>query len=142
MQTTIIRIIRAFQSKPKILLLTDALGALLSAFLLGFVLVRLQKLFGIPETILYILAYIPCFFAAFDLFSMTRANEHLGNYLKIIGGLNLFYCIISLGLVIAHSNSIEYLGWVYIISELIIVLSLARTEFYVSKKIKLAANIN
>ncbi len=46
--------------KPKQLFLLDAFGALLSAFFLGFVLVKYQVYIGMPENVLYILALIPC----------------------------------------------------------------------------------
>ncbi|UKN02739.1 hypothetical protein K6119_04320 [Paracrocinitomix mangrovi] len=130
-------LIKTFISNPKKLLLLDASGALLSAFLLGVVLVKINTVVGIPVSALYILAIIPCFFVVFDLFAISRKNEQLGRYLRIIGALNLMYCITSIVFVIIHSDSIEVLGWVYILSELIIVITLAGVEFYVSGKVKM-----
>ena len=56
-----------FISHPKKLFLIDGLGAILSAFLLGYVLVKLERVFGIPSKTLYFLATLPMFFVIYDL---------------------------------------------------------------------------
>ena len=66
---------------PKVLFLVDGLGALLSAFLLGFVLVRLERVFGIPPDALYLLATVPCLFALYDFYCLRSIND-AGRYLK------------------------------------------------------------
>jgi hypothetical protein len=56
------RIVEWSNTNPKKLFLIDGLGALLSAILLGVVLVQLEYLFGIPKSTLYFLASLPCLF--------------------------------------------------------------------------------
>lgn len=50
----------------------DSAGALLSAFLLGYVLVKLAPVFGMPPAVLYPLAAIAFFFVAIHLYATWR----------------------------------------------------------------------
>ena len=72
--------VKQFSSNPKKLFLIDGLGALVSAFFLGVVLVRLESFFGIPPFILYFLAFLPCLFAAYDFFCYLKVKEHIGYF--------------------------------------------------------------
>ncbi len=60
------KILRWGSDNPKKLFLLDGLGAILSAILLGVVLVNQQVLFGIPKPTLYFLAPAPCRLATDD----------------------------------------------------------------------------
>lgn len=106
----------------------DGFGALLSAFLLGVVLVKWQSLVGIPIPTLYFLAILPCFFAAYDFFCYLRIKDNFRPFLKVIAFVNMAYCILSLSLAFYHFQSLTYLGWIYIILEIIIVMALATLE--------------
>lgn len=115
-----------FTSKQ--LLLFDGFGALLSAFLLGIVLVKFQHLVGMPRQALYFLAFLPCLFAAYDFYCYFNLKKDFAKYLKYIAYANLFYCIISLGLATQHYEQLTQLGWIYFILEIIIVVGLAIFE--------------
>lgn len=117
----------------KKLFLLDGAGAILSAFLLGIVLVKLQAYFGIPITTLYILAALPCFFAVYDFYCYFFVEKNLGIFLKGIAIVNLMYCCLSLGFAFYHYNEILLLGWIYIILEIIIVVTIAIIEFKAAK---------
>ena len=123
------------QLNPKKLFLIDGFGAILSAFLLGVVLVKYEIIFGIPSSSLYFLATIPIFFAAYDFFCYRKTHQKVGFFLKGIAVLNLIYCCISLGLLFYHLETITSLGWIYILIEIVIVLILAIVEFGVGRKI-------
>lgn len=123
---------------PKKLFLLDGFGALLSAFLLGVVLVNFENVFGIPKQTLYFLAFLPCLFAVYDFACYFLIKNNFGPYLKIIACINVGYCIISLGLAFYHMASIEILGWIYIIIEIAIVVFLAMVEWSVANKINKA----
>ncbi len=127
--------INRFASDPKKLFLLDALGAVLSAFLLGVVLVRFEHLFGIPVNTLYLLAAIPVFFACYDLFSIRKEATRFGQLLKGIALMNLGYCILSLGFAFFHFSKITLLGWTYILIEIAIVASIALLEYKVSNRL-------
>ena len=119
---------------PKKLFLIDGFGAILSAFLLGVVLVKFEEIFGIPTSVLYFLATIPIFFVIYDVFCYQK-HLKIGLLLKGIAALNILYCCISIGLISCHFSSITILGWTYIIVEIILVSFLAMIEFRVGKRI-------
>ncbi len=113
---------------PRKLFLLDGLGAILSAFLLGVVLVEFEEYFGIPRPTLYILALLPCLFAGYDFFCYQKKSGNIGSLLKGIAFLNVGYCLLSIGLAIYHYEKVTYLGWGYILIEILIVMTIARIE--------------
>jgi len=123
------------EQNPKKLFLIDGFGAIISAILLGVVLVRFERIFGIPSSVLYYLAIIPIFFVVYDTYCHQKEHLKTGLLLKGIAVLNLIYCCVSIGLVSYHFNTITNLGWAYIIIEIIIVSFLAMIEFRVGRKI-------
>jgi len=120
--------------KLKNLFLLDGIGALVSAFLLGIVLVKLETYFGIPKKALYLLAALPCFFMVYDFYCYFRINKNLGKFLKGIAIVNLLYCYLSIGLAFYHQDELTYLGWIYIIVEIMIVVVLAVYELKVANQ--------
>lgn len=73
---------------PKKVFLADAFGAMISAFLLGFVLVELYYYFGIPVAVLYFLAVLPCLFAMFDFYCFFSSIKNFDVFLKAIAIMN------------------------------------------------------
>ena len=122
------------KAQPKQLFLIDGFGALLSAFLLGVVLVRFQHLIGIPVQTLYILASIPIIFVIYDFICYFRLTENWNQYLKGIAIANLIYCCISIGFLIYHYPVLTNLGWLYFLGELMIVITLVFIEIKVANK--------
>lgn len=118
----------------KKLFLLDGFGALLSAFLLGVILVKLETYFGIPKQTLYFLAALPCLFAVYDFYCYFRIEENLGKFLKGIAIINLLYCCLSIGFAFHHFEEITYLGWAYIIGEIIIVVAIAVVELRAARQ--------
>lgn len=124
------------RKNPGRLFLTDGLGALVSALLLGVVLVRLEEVFGIPPPTLYILALFPCLFGIFDLYSYKYAGKNSAHFLKGIAIMNLAYCCLSVGLALYHHESLTFWGWAYILLEVMVVSALASLEYRVAQKLK------
>ncbi|WP_109852260.1 hypothetical protein [Aquimarina sp. AU58] len=120
---------------PKRLFLIDGLGALLSAFLLGVVLVKLESIFGIPAKALYILAFFPCIFALYDLYCYLRVKKNQRYFLTAIALMNLIYCFISIGVAFQHYQKITAFGWGYIIVEIIILIVLINIELKTVSKL-------
>jgi hypothetical protein len=118
-----------FPREPRLLFLIDGLGALLSAFLLGFVLVQWESFFGIPRQALYGLALIPCFFAAYDLICYQFGGSNSARYLKGIALLNAGYCCLSAIVAAYHHTSITIWGRLYLAGEIAVVLTLAYWEW-------------
>ena len=125
---------------PRMLFLIDGLGAMLSALLLGIVLVKLEKLFGIPKTTLYLLAVIPCAFAVYDLCCYCIKNIDMPRCLKGIAYMNILYCCLSIVLALYHFQKIKFFGWLYITLEIIIIIALAIYELKVSVKLEDSRN--
>ncbi len=125
---------------PKKLFLIDGWGALLSAFLLGIVLVKFEWFFGIPKSTLYFLASLPCFFAIYDFYCFYKVDKNLGRFLQGIAIMNLLYACLSLGLAFYHREEITMYGWMYIIGEILIIVVLAIYELKVAK-IELKTNV-
>ena len=127
--------IQSFVVNPKKTFLMDALGAAVSAILLGVVLVKLERVFGIPESTLYFLAAFPILFILYDLFCLTKNKNDLGPFLKLIAVVNITYCCLSIGMTIYHLNTITIFGYLYILIEVIITFTLAIFEYKVASKL-------
>ena len=127
--------IQSFVVNPKKIFLMDALGAAVSAILLGVVLVKLERVFGIPESTLYFLAAIPVLFIPYDLFCLSKSKNDLGPFLKAIAVMNMMYCCLSIGMTIYHLNTITIFGYLYILIEVIITFTLAVFEYKVASKL-------
>ena len=127
--------INQVQTNPKKLLLLDGIGAIVSAFLLGIVLTQLNDLVGIPIPTLYFLAFLPCLFAIFDFYHYQKNNNQVATPLRIIAILNLLYCCLSIGLGIYHFETITFLGWFYIVVEVMIVVGIAVWEIRVAGRL-------
>lgn len=130
------RAVRTFRSNPKALFRLDAFGAGLSAFLLGFVLVKLRVLIGMPRAGLYLLAAFPILFMIIDIYWMGQKFDKAREGLRMIGLLNIGYCVLSLMVAYMHSDRLTLLGWLYIAVEIVIVFTLARIELKVARKLR------
>jgi len=122
--------------KPKKLFLIDGTGAIISAILLGLVLVQFEEFFGIPRPTLYVLALFPILFALYDLYCFFKEPQSINVFLKGIAIMNLLYCILSLGLAIFHHQTLTLFGWIYILLEVLIVIALANLEYRVARRFK------
>lgn len=132
---TIEHIIKWGSDNPKKLFQIDGFGAVLSAVLLGVVLVKLEKYFGIPKPTLFLLASIPCLFALYDFYCFTSNDKNIATLLKGIAIANIVYSVLSIGLAIYHFNTITFLGWMYIIGEIMIVTAMAILELNVANRL-------
>lgn len=129
------KLIAKAEANPQKLFLIDGLGALLSAFLLGVVLVKFESFFGIPASTLYLLAALPIFFALYDFYCYLKVNDTPSKFLQGIAVVNLLYCGLSIGCSLYHLETITIFGWAYIIGEVFIVIALALIEFRVANRL-------
>lgn len=128
-------IIETLVPNPKKLFLIDGIGAILSALALGLVLVKLEKFFGIPSSALYVLATFPMIFATYDMYCYRKKSDKLGQFLRIIAVINLLYCCLSIGFVFYHFDAITAMGWAYILTEILIIITLATIELRVANQL-------
>jgi type III secretory pathway component EscS len=113
---------------PKRLFLIDSLGALLTAFLLGAILTRLEDDFGMPRKVLNPLSIVALVYAlySFNCYLFVRANWRL--FLKIITIANAVYCCATIGLVISFYQALTFLGLAYFLGEISIIGGLVYIE--------------
>jgi len=120
------------QLPARTLFLIDGFGAMLSAFMLGFVLMNNQPLIGMPVEVLQILASIPCLFAMYSFAGRFIIKGRVEPYLKWIAIANLMYCLTTAGLVLLFFTELTALGIAYFVLEMAIVVYLARAELKVA----------
>jgi uncharacterized membrane protein YuzA (DUF378 family) len=120
---------------PKLIFLIDGFGAILSVFLLGFVLVQLENIIGMPSQTLYILAGIAGVFSVYSFFCAFRITKKWKTFLKIIALANLFYCLLTFLLLFYHHSELTSLGIIYFILEMILIVGLAIVELKIANSV-------
>ncbi len=118
---------------PKKIFLIDCIGAITSTFFLGVVLTTFEEFFGMPSHILYYLASIALVFAVYSFACYFRFPEKWTSFLKVIAFANLFYCILTLILVIYLFQQLTLFGLAYFIGEMILIIGIVSLEFKVAK---------
>jgi hypothetical protein len=119
---------------PKKLFLVDSLGALLTAMMLGVVLVRFESVFGMPKQVLYPLSLIGCLFSIYSLACFLRFPHNWRPYLKAIAMANLAYCGLSMALVVYYFQKLSVLGLSYFLLEIVVVVLLAVIELKTAQR--------
>ena len=114
--------------QAKTIFLIDGMGALLSAILLGLVLTRLESFFGLPKNVLYILSGIAVLLAVYSLAHAIMQTYNPSVRLKLAAVANLFYCVLTVVLLIAFYQQMTVYDLLYFVGELLIILSLAFFE--------------
>ena len=122
-------------SNPRILFLIDGIGALLSAFFLGFVLTRFERVFGMPEKALYFLALFPILFAIYDFIVYFIKSNNWILSIQIIAFANLIYSLISILLIYQYFQQLTVLGVIYFLLELLIISTLVIIEYSTASKL-------
>jgi F0F1-type ATP synthase assembly protein I len=118
--------------KKKILLI-DSLGALISGILL-LVIAQFESLFGVSKDLASGLASLPFIFTIYSFLSYKYGNEKWKLLLKIIAMANLFYCVLTLYIIISNFKSLKSLGVAYFIGEILIIVLLSVAELKIAEK--------
>jgi hypothetical protein len=108
-------------SNPKGLFLIDCLGACLTAFLLGIILMRLETYFGMPRKALVPLAMLACVYAIYSIGCYLFVGKHWRSFLNAIAIANFIYCCITIGCLVSFYRTLTILGFTYFLSEIIII---------------------
>jgi hypothetical protein len=123
--------------QPKYIFLIDGLGALVTAFSLGFILTSFEEYFGMPKAVLNYLSGTAACFAVYSLSCHFLSLKQWPSFLGFITVANLIYCVISLSLLIYLREQIMALGWIYFLLELLIIIILVGVEFQMIRKAKI-----
>ncbi len=121
--------IKEFLIKPWKLFLVDSLGALLTGFLTGTLLVKQVDFFGMPVKSLNILSIIAFTYAIYSICCYFFLDKNWRPYLKFIAFANLLYCCLTITFVTYFYASITTAGLIYFSIELIVIVCLATIEF-------------
>jgi hypothetical protein len=121
--------------KPKTLFLIDAVGAMLSAFMLGVVLAAFENEIGMLNGTLYKLSILAVLFSIYSWICYLRMPVNWQLFMKIIGIVNLVYCGLTVFLCLVHFQEITFLGLMYFPLEVLILVFLALLELKTSKGI-------
>lgn len=128
-------IINKMVLRPKQLFLLDGIGALVSAFSLGVILVQFESYFGMPQRELYFLAIAACFFAIYSFSCYFRLRKNWSPFLRFIAIVNLVYCAITFGLMINLYEKLTTLGLIYFLLELVIIIIIVIIELKTAAKL-------
>lgn len=112
----------------KNIFLLDAAGALTSALFIGKVLPILN--IGISKDILDVLAVIAFMFSLYS-FSCYFFKKKDPSWLKAIIGANIFYCVLTAGVVGRFFNNLSSVALFYFIGEILVILALVAIEYRV-----------
>ena len=119
---------------PRTLFFIDGLGAALSTFLLGVVLVKYEPLFGMPANVLYYLALAAAAFAVYSLSCFAFFPKKWPPFLHLIALVNLSYCCLTLYLLFHHQQLLSAWGNTYFILEIVLVVVLSIVEWRVATR--------
>ena len=126
-------IIQIIIADPKKIFLVDGIGALLSAFFLGVVLVQFEDSVGVSKDILICLSLAAMVMAVYSLSCYFRFPTKWRLFLKAIAIVNLLYCCVTIGLILLDGETLTILGYLYFIIEILIVVSLVFVELKVAR---------
>lgn len=129
-----IKLTKFFNSNPRNVFLLDGIGALISTFFLGFVLVQLQSYIGMPESTLYILAGLAFCYFIFSSSCYFFLKKNWSPFLRIIAMANLLHVVYTIYLLFSNQQSITNLGFCYFVIEIIIVIWVAYVELKVANQ--------
>jgi len=69
-------------------------------------------------------------------------DKYIGSNLKRLALMNLLYCVMSFGLIIYHRQEVLIWGWIYVIFEILIIVSLAIYEYKLGSKLEEMDKVN
>jgi hypothetical protein len=117
--------------------LIDASGALLSAVALGLVLPRFPEHIGLPAAVLRTLSLLAALFGAFSFsWHLFATPDGRRSKLQWLAGLNLGYCLVTVGLVVHYADRVRTLGVLYFASEVVVLVVLAWVEWGIALRLR------
>lgn len=121
---------------PKRIFLIDGTGAIISATLLGYVLVIYNEYIGMPISTLKFLSSIAAVFAIYSITNFFILKSNPSYYIRLIAIANTIYCLTTLSLMVYHFQTLTILGIVYFLGEIFIIIGIVKLEMKVSKHVK------
>ncbi|NOU33461.1 MAG: hypothetical protein HOO96_36660 [Polyangiaceae bacterium] len=135
-------LVRALISNPRWVFLLDGCGALLTGGLLMFVLVPLERHFGVPAEVLRPLAFAAGVFALYSLGCFAGFSRIAARYRPFLGAIalaNSVYCATTWAILMAHRDRVTSLGVAYFAVESAIVALVVALEVATVRRPRAAA---
>lgn len=123
------------RANPETIFLIDGFGALLTVFLLLGVVIPFSAAFGMPDEALYWLFGAACVLSLFSFYCAHIKTHQWKLLLTTIVATNCAYCILTTTLLISFRDTVTLLGWIYFVTELIIIVSLICLEVRLIKQL-------
>ncbi|CAD0007338.1 hypothetical protein [Flavobacterium chungangense] len=117
-----------FIKKPKNIFLLDGFGALLTTLLLFFVLRTFNDFFGLSKSILGYLAALALVFSIYSIFCYFLVSDNWKSFLKIICAANIFYCFLTIGILVFNYHNISIFGIAYFLGEIAVIVGIVFLE--------------
>lgn len=115
------------------LFLNDAIGALLTALIHGFLLSRLTELTGIPRVPLITLSFVALTYAIYSATCYFLNSDNWRLLMKIIAFANICFCIATTILMIYYRSEITLIAVVFFVGEIALISVIAAMEFVTAK---------
>jgi hypothetical protein len=116
------------RQRPRLIFLIDGIGASVSAFFLGVVLTALEGYVGMPRTVLWFLALVALAYAAYSIGCYCLLRTGWRRWLRVLSRLNLAYCGVTAGLVVAFRARLTLVGATYFVLEILLIGALVVLE--------------
>lgn len=124
---------------PRQVFLIDGLGGLLTATMLGLVLPLVHEHVGLPVPTLRLLGLIGLGYAVYSLSCSRFLQDGHAPYLRLIVAANLAYCVVTIGVLLAHRAQVTVLGLAYFGAEVAVILAIVVLEVRVLERLGLMA---
>jgi len=127
-----IKLIKYFTEKQNTLFLIDSIGALMTAFFLFVIVLRLNEYFEMPQREATYLAAIAVVFSIYSAACYFFLRGGFTPFIRFIGIANLVYCAFTIGLLIKYYPTLTIIGKLYFLIEIVIICALSYVELNVA----------
>jgi len=122
---------RRWLDAPRRLVLLDAIGALVTAALVGLVLPWFEPHIGLSRSSLHVLGAIAAAYTVLSFYAFFLLRSwHI--YLRVIGLANLGYVAVTLAVLVSEWSTVTGLGLAYFAVEIAIIVGLSCVELTVA----------
>ncbi|OWU92822.1 MULTISPECIES: hypothetical protein [unclassified Flavobacterium] len=129
------KLTRLSAQNPKMLLLADSLGALLSALLLWALMQDFSPAAGMPKNALSLLLGASLCLWLYSGACFLLVKEKWAFFIRTLSAANCFYCLAALLMAIIHRKNLTFFGAVYFSGETALILALAWIELRTAGRI-------
>ncbi len=125
-------LVRRLARTPRTLFAVDAVGALVTALLVGVVLPTLREYIAMPRPALRALALTALALAVYSLACVVLRPSRWPRYLRGIALANATYCVVTAGCLVYVRARLAIGDWIYFVGEIVVVGALAALEYRVA----------